>query len=747
VVHRDPGLPDRSQLPREERPAASHKHGLTARLARAIVWLRFVIVPAWIAAAVLASVSLPSLFEADTGELGNLLPRSSEALSVERRSGEIFATPLLSHSLVVASRPGGLSVRQQAAAARYVLAVDQSANSTLRAVPLTNAPGLAVGPAGTTLVAFTYTNPYLATSDREEATHRFAGGLAKATGAPAAYVTGTVPASAQQTHLGEDWLPWLELATVLVVVGVLALYFRALGVPLLGLVTVGIAYLCASHALGWAGLRYDVSIPQEVNPVIVALLFGILTDYVVFFVSGYRRRLAEGDDSLQAVTETTAELLPVIATASLMIAGATLTLLVSGVRFLAAFGPGNSVAVLIAAAVALTFVPAVLAIFGPRLLWPGRSHRTERPAEEGARGHIVGAAAAHPAVVAALCILVLGAAATGVREMALGNPVIRGLPASNPAHRGYADAVGGFGPGIVGPTALVLEGNGVAAKRGALTDLQRRLSGQPGVAAVLGPADQPLQARYGAMLAQSGDAARYVLVLEDDPNGTEATATLANLESRLPAMLAASGLGAAKAGIAGDTAIAAELNDATQQAFLRIAPLAIAVLLFLLWVLLRSRGAPLYLVGVSALVVLAALGLTVYVFQDLLGYGELVFFVPVATAILLLALGSDYNVFLVSRIWRESERRELRPAIRTAGARAGRAITIAGFTLALSFAVVAIIPLLAFRELAFAMAVGLILDTTVARTLLIPALVSLFESDSRLARHAEEANSPAPAGG
>jgi RND superfamily putative drug exporter len=572
VVHRDPGVPDRSELPREERPAASHKHGLTARLARAIVWLRFVIVPAWVAAAVLASTSLPSLFEADTGELGNLLPRNSEALSVERRSGEIFAMPLLSHSLVVASQPGGLSARRQAAAARYVLAVDESANSTLRAVPLTNVPGLAAGPAGTTLVAFTYTDPNLAASDREEATHRFAAGLARATGVPAANVTGAVPASAQQTHLGEDWLPWLELATVLVVVAVLALYFRALGVPLLGLLTVGIAYICTSHVLGWAGLRYDVSIPQEVNPVIVALLFGILTDYVVFFVSGYRRRLADGDDSLQAVTETTAELLPVIATASLMIAGATLTLLASGVRFLSAFGPGNSVAVLIAAAVALTFVPAVLAIFGPRLLWPGRSHQTERPAEEGARGHIVGAAASHPAIVAALCVLVLAAAATGIREMELGNPVIRGLPASNPARRGYDEAARGFGPGIVGPTAVVLEGNGIAVQRGALADLQQRLSAQPGVGAVLGPADQPLQARYGAMLAKSGNAARYLLVLEDDPNGTEATATLANLESRLPTMLAASGLGAAKAGIAGDTAIAAELNDATQEAFLRIAP-------------------------------------------------------------------------------------------------------------------------------------------------------------------------------
>jgi putative drug exporter of the RND superfamily len=157
-----------------------------------------------------------------------------------------------------------------------------------------------------------------------------------------------------------------------------------------------------------------------------------------------------------------------------------------------------------------------------------------------------------------------------------------------------------------------------------------------------------------------------------------------------------------------------------------VAPAALLVLLLLLWVLLRSRTAPLYLVGASVLVVAAALGLTVYVFQGLLGYEELAFFVPIATAILLLALGADYNVFLISRIWNEAERRDLRPAIRTAGSRAARAITVAGLILALSFAAVALIPIVAFRELAFAMFVGLLLDTLVARTLLIPALVSLF---------------------
>jgi RND superfamily putative drug exporter len=743
VVHRDPRLRDRSGLLREERPGASRKSGVAARLARAIVWLRFLILPTWVAAAVLATTSLPSLFEADTGELGNLLPHDSEALTLERNSVETFGLPLLSHTLVVATDSSGLSPRQQADAARYVASADRRPNATLRAVPLLNLGGLAQHRPETTIAAFIYSDPNLPASDREEEVHQFADGLAKAARMPTADVTGTLPATAAQTHLTEVWLPWLELATVILVVAILAFYFRAVGAPLLGLATVGIAYLCASHSLGWLGLRFDISIPQEVNPVIVALLFGTLTDYVVFFVSGYRNRLAEGTEPLEAAADVTAELLPVVLTASLMIAGATLTLLVSGVQFLSAFGPGNSVAVLVGAAVALTFVPATIAIFGRLLLWPGRRYKESGPAaDEGARGHVVGIAASHPAIVATLCVLVLLAAASGIRDLALGNPVIRGLPASNSVHRGYDTAAAGFGPGVTGPSALVIEGNGVGEQRNGLTALQTRLAEQDGVSTVLDPAQQPLPQRGGTVIAPNGDAARFLVVLDADPNGTDAIGILDGLESHLPELLRASGLGAAKAGFAGDTAIASELTDATQQAFLRIAPLAIAVLLALLWVLLRSRSAPFYLVGVSALVVLASLGLTVYVFQGLLGYGELVFFVPVATAILLLALGSDYNVFLVSRIWREADHQDLRPAIRTAGSQAGRAITVAGFTLALSFALVAVIPVLAFRELAFAMAVGLMLDTMIARTLLIPALVSLF-GRGKNQKH-EPAEAPAP---
>jgi len=382
-------------------------------------------------------------------------------------------------------------------------------------------------------------------------------------------------------------------------------------------------------------------------------------------------------------------------------------------------------------------VPAAVAIFGRPVLWPhGLGKRPyeemgvdkEEAADErpGARGRLIGIAVRLPVLTALLCIVALLAAASGLRNLELGNPVIRGLPETSEPRQGYDEAVAGIGPGVLGPTMLVLEGPGIAGANGKLAGLQAQLERERGVGAVLGPADQPLPSRAGVMLAPDGGAARYVLVLEGDPDGAHAINTLSQVEADLPAMLERSGLPGAQAGITGDTTIASELTDETATAFVRVAPAAIIVLLVLLWILLGSWSAPLYLVGSSLLVVAAALGLTVYVFQDLLGYGELAFFVPVASAILLLALGADYNVFLISRIWREADDQELRAAIRTAGVRAGRTITVAGIILALSFAAIALIPIQGFREIAFALCAGLLLDTLLARTLLVPALVAIF---------------------
>jgi RND superfamily putative drug exporter len=161
--------------------------------------------------------------------------------------------------------------------------------------------------------------------------------------------------------------------------------------------------------------------------------------------------------------------------------------------------------------------------------------------------------------------------------------------------------------------------------------------------------------------------------------------------------------------------------------------------------------APLVLVAASALAVLAALGITWIVVGHLFGYGQLTYLVPFAAGVLLVSLGSDYNVFLTGRVWQEASVRPLDEALAVAAPRASRAIRSAGLTLAASFGLLALVPVRVFREFALAMVVGVVLETFVIRSLLTPALVAVFgylsgwpgDRLKRGARLAEE-RQPAP---
>ncbi len=151
-----------------------------------------------------------------------------------------------------------------------------------------------------------------------------------------------------------------------------------------------------------------------------------------------------------------------------------------------------------------------------------------------------------------------------------------------------------------------------------------------------------------------------------------------------------------------------------------------AVVVSLRLLFLRSLLAPAYLLAASVLAVFATLGLAMLICRAVLGSASTVYFVPFAAGVLLVSLGSDYNVFVVGRIWGEARRRPISDAVAIAAPGASRAITTAGVALAASFAMLAVIPLEQFRQLAVTMAVGVILDAIAVRSLLVPALVALF---------------------
>lgn len=714
--------------------------GLARLVARGIVALRWPIVVLWLVGAVVAWTTLPSLQDAQTGSVGDLVPTDADALDAELRAYELFGFPLLSRTVVVQRDPGGISLAEQARVVERAVAVTRGTAPELAAVaaaiPVSNAFGLPPFSLerSTTAITYLFFSPDAGRVTRRLGAERYVAAIEpRFEGFVGA--TGAVVARGEQFELIKDALPLVELATIALVALAVALHFRALGAPLVNLLAVAVSYVVSIRLIARVGQELEVSVPSEVEPIVVVLLFGVVTDWSIFFLSRFRARLDEGRGSRQAAEEATADLLGIVTAAGLTVVGACAALVVAELGFLQAFGPGMAMSVLVALLVTITLVPALLAIAGAAVYWPRRprpdpaaraSQRTS-PEDQGrrARRSAVGFASRHPLLTTVLTCALLLVPASGLLRLELGNPLIRGLPEGSEARRAYVQAGQGFAAGVLSPTVLLLEEPTIARERRELARLQRLLARRPGVARVFGPADSPFGSPQGAALSSTGDAARLAVVLDADPLSSQAIATLAGIERALPAQLGEAGLGGVKWSVAGDTALVRETVTRTREDLLRTAPVALLVVLLVLAVLLRALVAPLYLVAASVLALAASLGLATYLFQELLGYPGLTYYVPFTASVLLVALGSDYNVFLVGRIWQEARRRPLREAVAVAGARAAKPITVAGLVLAGSFALLAIVPLRPFRELAFTVSAGLLVDAFLVRTLLVPALISL----------------------
>lgn len=717
------------------------------RVASLLVRLRWPIVAFWIAAATVCVTLLPAIKDADSGALGALVPRNARAVKAEVTSKTRFGFPLLSRTLIVERNPRGLSAARQLAVVRRAAGLTRHQvrgyGQIAAALPVTNAIGASpfARERSTAAITYLFFAPDVSVDRRAHLAERFVKYHIPREAGTTVGVTGQAVAAGRQRTLVTHRLPLIELATVLLVALAVGIRFRAPGPPLVTLLAVAIAYLIASHLVALVGRQAGFAVPQEVEPVIVVLLFGVVTDYSIFYLSRFGALLGAGGARLDAARTATAQMSPIILVAGITVIAGTASLLAAQLEFLRVFGPGLAASVLVGVLVATTFVPACLAILGRRLFWPRRPGQGRAAVLSGAiapaptapvpaapapadpsppRSRAVRFACERPWWAVSGCFLVLALGASGLTTLKLANPIVRGLPRGSEPRQTYAIAARGFAAGMLSPTVLVVSGRGIAGRRAALVRLGRSLERQPGVALAVGPRLNPVAGvRFGATVSRDGDAARYFVVLRDDPVGARAIAAVRGIERRLPELLDAAGLPGAQASLAGDTALSAETIDKTLGDLARIAPIALFAILLVLSLYLRAIVAPLYLVGVSALGFAAALGVSARVL------GEMTYYVPFTVAVLLVALGSDYNVFLVGRVWQEARRRPLEEAVPVAASRATGAITLAGLVLASSFALMAIVPIRAFREIAFVMTAGLLLDTLLLRTVLVPALMVL----------------------
>src|SRR6266508_1842176 len=261
--------------------------GFVARASgRTVVLLRWLIVPAWIAVAAVAFVELPGIGGLESAPLSGLVPGDSPAMQAQARSQRLFRVPIVSGLAVVVRKEGGYSLGEQ----EKILSFAAQARRTDRAVvavPVINTLGLVPGSRERNTTAITYLippgdDPIELVADAEDYAKRLGALL------PGSFtgVTGTLAARDAESDAINSSLPWIELGTVLLIFSVLAFSFRSLGAPLVTLFAAGISFVIAERAVTWVANRFELSVPREVEPLMLVLVLAVVTDYAVFFLAG-----------------------------------------------------------------------------------------------------------------------------------------------------------------------------------------------------------------------------------------------------------------------------------------------------------------------------------------------------------------------------------------------------------------------------------------------------------------------------
>ena len=721
-------MAERSPLRRWVGTARSAATRAGAGYRGAVVRGRWYVVGGWVALVTILTFVVPAGAGGGGNDIGDLLPPGSHAVEVEKQALSEFRVPVLSETTVVVHDPAGLSLLTRADVTLWALSYTQAyvngdvpdgRGHIIAAVPVpTSTPD--------TAVTYLYVSAGTSLEETDALARAYAAHFSNQSSV-SAYVTGITPAQVSQAHYLNSRLELFGIASLVLIAVAVTLVFRSPVASVAVLAVAGIGYLVAARLLGLLAAAFGFALPDQLQPLIVALLLGVVTDYSVLFFSTFRRHLDDGRDRRDAVVRALRQEASVVAVAGLTVAGGTIALLAANLQLFRAFGPALALTVLIGLAVSLTLVPALMALIGPHLFRSRGDHPTAESSSRLVHGLVrVVSARRGAAVTLAAGVLVLVAAALPVLWIRFDLSFTSGLPAYDQVQRGAAVLADSGVRGVTAPAEVLVASPGIADRRDALDRLQRAVEAQPGVAEVLGPAQNPLPDSYGVVLSRDGDTARLIVILDSDPLAANAITDLNTLRGRLPALAAAAGLPDAQVDVTGQTAIAAELAELTREnlRLTLLAALGVEVLILMLY--LRALAAPVALLACSALGVAAALGITVAVFQGLRGDPGLTFYAPFATAVLLLALGSDYNVFAVGSIWEAASRHPLPQALAIAVPRSSRAITAAGLILAATFAMVAVIPLETFRQIAFTMAVGLLIDTLIVRPVLTPAVLTLL---------------------
>ncbi|GAA2875454.1 MMPL family transporter [Nonomuraea rubra] len=482
----------------------------------------------------------------------------------------------------------------------------------------------------------------------------------------------------------------LSLAVVLLVL--LAVY-RSPVLWVIPMLAVVVAYLCSAAAI-YALARSGLMTLRAATPeVFTVLVFGVATDYALLLVARYRERLRTTADEAAALKDALSGGIRTVVASALTVAGGVGCLVVADTHALRSIGAAAAVGILITTAVMVTLLPALMLLGGRRAFWPS----TPRPGETARDGlwrGVAGFVGQRPRLAWAGSALLLTMLCLGLTTLdASGIPPSSLFTMRTDSVAGY-DALRRHYPASAPVVVLARQDRSAAV-------------------------EQAVHTAEGVVAMRPGPPApwrTFDVVLAAEPNTPEAQRLVEDLRG---AVRAAAG-GAALVG--GFTTELLDVQAALVDDAFLIVPLILLVVGLILVVLLRSLVAPLLLMGTVVLSFAATLGLCSALFTQFLGYPVVDASFALYAFVFLMAFGIDYNIFLMARVREEAVRLDTREATLHALRATGGVITAAGVVLAAAFFVLTVLPLVPVVQLGLLVAIGVVIDTVIVRSFLVPAL-------------------------
>ena len=491
----------------------------------------------------------------------------------------------------------------------------------------------------------------------------------------------------------------LLYTTLAIVTIILLITYRSPVLWLLPIISAGAALIGAQALIYLLAEHAGLVVNAQSAGILTVLVFGAGTDYALLLVARYREELRRHSDRHEAMALALHRAGPAIIASAATVAIGMSILSFAEVNSTSGLGPVAALGIVVGLLAMITLLPALLVICGRWLFWPVRPvNGSAEPTATGMWARLGNRIDRRPRTVWIATALALGVMSLGLFQLdANGLSTADSFTTRQPSVAGEEALSRHFAGGQGQPVTVI-------ASAGQAAEVRTAFAGTPGISAVAEPV-----VRDGLVLLDG--------TLQAAPDSTEAQRTVERVRDAVHAVPGAD------AKVGGLTAMTLDINNANKHDNRLIIPLVLLVVLVILALLLRALVAPLILIATVVLSFAAALGVSALVFRHVFGFaGEDTSF-PLYVFVFLVALGIDYNIFLMTRVREEAQQHGTRRGALIGLAATGGVITSAGIVLAGTFAALGSLPLVAFAEIGFAVAFGVLLDTLVVRSLLVPALI------------------------